>query len=80
MDSKRIKSDVYDYLKQQNRFIKLERDDKDKAVKMQDDLRKYIKQSHSKKFRESLADEELFEWLKKHYGEEVSNEGKCLVL
>jgi len=47
---------------------------------MQDSLRKHIKFQHAKKFRESLADEELFDWLKKHYGEEISSEGKCLVL
>lgn len=66
MDAKRIRRDLTDFMQLQNRFVKLERENKTRADWLKESFNETVKSEHSKKFRSSLNDEDLLEWLKKH--------------
>lgn len=66
MDAKRIRRDLKDFTMMQNRFAKLDRENKTRSEMLKDRFDKSVKHDHEKRFRESMNDEDLLEWLKKH--------------
>lgn len=80
MDAKRIRRDLTDFTSMQNRFAKLDREDKSRSDVLKDRFSKSVVADHNKKFRESMNDEDLLEWLKKHYGEAIDASGRAMVL
>jgi sulfite reductase (NADPH) hemoprotein beta-component len=80
MDAKRISRDLTDFTQMQNRFSKLERENKSRSDMLKERFQTSVVSDHKKKYRESMNDEDLLEWLKKHYGESIDASGRAMVL
>lgn len=78
LDAKRIKEKLGKYLKDENRFARLNREHKDRAERLQGGLNDWIEMRHSKLKRMSMDDLELLDYLKKSVGE-VTSESALLL-
>ncbi|KAJ9443406.1 Pyruvate dehydrogenase [Diplonema papillatum] len=79
LDAAKIKSEKMDLiLEDQNRFAQLGRKDKDKADRMQSELKHHLDEVHDTYTRLTMDDEMLLDFLKAKVGEQTSE--KMLVL
>lgn len=79
LDSKKIKTDLREYLNNQNRFDRLKRSSKIAAEELQGTLKSSVLHRHDKYSKMAMDDYELLEHLKTALGEEVDTE-RTLVL
>ena len=78
LDSKRIKSSLANYLKNENRYAALRRADEKRADKLQFEFEDYTKRRMSHMQRASMDDYELLDFLKENMGEQTGE--KVLIL
>jgi len=74
LDSKKIKSDLEEFLSGQNRFEQLRRSDKLAAQELHENLRHTMHVKHDKLLKLAMDDFELLEHLKKRLGEATSSD------
>merc|ERR1719181_2307982 len=72
MDSKKIRSTVDKYLGSENRFVRLQREQTERAEKLHTELQEFTEIRHKRVLRQSMSDLELLDFLKKQIGEETS--------
>ena len=67
LDYKKIKSDVSDFLKGENRFITLDKTLPDVADKLHAELKKGIEERHEDRVRLAMSDKQLYKYLQKKF-------------
>ena len=67
LDYKKIKSDVNDFLKGENRFITLDKTLPDVANKLHAELKKGIEERHEDRVRLAMSDKQLYKYLQKKF-------------
>lgn len=80
LDAKKLRGDLREYLKTNNRYAKLLRSNPDTANNLQDKLSDMLTKDHAMRVRKDLDDVDLLRYLKSQLGEDAGELNRTLIL